>query len=153
MEEQASVTDFDGGENHYLLFMRQAIRFCLHNSCVEGVDTNPVVTPLPGAERPFVGIASAKGRLVPCLDLAKNGKTESPAFLIRARVSELEFGIIADSVLDILPLHPARAPGKSASWILRPCHLGGEWLSDFEDRIFRDVDREALFMALRTGAG
>ncbi|HEY7546835.1 MAG TPA: chemotaxis protein CheW [Blastocatellia bacterium] len=108
------ITDLPAeGDISVLLFGVGEEMFAINVEQTEGVVDCPRVTPLPGAQEPFVGVSSIRGRMTVVVDLnrkgAQNGKKQR-LILIRG---EAQLGLVADRIEGVLSLTPVREPARA----------------------------------------
>jgi chemotaxis signal transduction protein len=122
-----------------LLFARGTGRYAIDTRYVIQVVSLVDYTPLPFAPAPCLGLASARGELVPLFDLAPlTGDAVSdesePRTLLLCGESKLEFGLAVDAALDLIE--------PSAS--LEPAHDERKLVSGVDARGFVVIDGAAL---------
>lgn len=122
-----------------LVFARGSGRYALETRYVIQVVALTDYAPLPFAPAPCLGLASARGELVPLFDLAPltgdavAGESE-PRSVLLCGESKLEFGLAVDAALDLIE--------RSAS--LEPAHDEKKLVSGVDARGFIVIDGAAL---------
>lgn len=99
-------------------------RFGIETACICQALALPPLTPLPGVPAHVIGIAAFRGRVVAVLDLRSLlafplGRLTEPGTLLVLQDADMEFGLLADTVLGVVrypraALSPPAAGGPAS---------------------------------------
>jgi purine-binding chemotaxis protein CheW len=105
LAEPVVMPDSQGSRALLLVFARGGARYAIDTRYVLQVVPLTEYTPLPFAPAPCLGLASARGELVPLFDLARLtgavADDSAPKCMLLCGESKLELGLALDAALDL----------------------------------------------------
>ncbi|MCB1438509.1 MAG: chemotaxis protein CheW [Nitratireductor sp.] len=101
-----------GQLQEFIVFKSGDQEFCIDIRCTKEIRGWTQSTPLPHSSEYVVGVINLRGTILPIVDLAKRMglKSEGPSerhVIIVVQVGEKSFGMLVDSVSDILNVGPS----------------------------------------------
>ncbi|WP_320009055.1 chemotaxis protein CheW [Maridesulfovibrio sp.] len=107
--------------NDYIIFEVDAVRFGLPSVMVDRVERAVMITPVPEAPDPVLGVVNDGGDIVPVLGLRSRLGTEERDVILSDRlifssVNGRRMALLADGICDVLEIKPDSVQNADEVW-------------------------------------
>ncbi len=133
-------------EHDYVIFEVDDSSFAISSALVDKVERAVLLTPVPDAPEPVLGVVSDGGDIVPVLGLrARLGRSERDVMLsdrlLFSRVGGRRVAVLADNVSAVQEIGPDKTKGAGDIW---PGVLYLKSLAGFEGDVIMMQDMDAV---------